>query len=78
MQIINSGKLNANNYSEISIDKNINVFGPKPKAQLRVSDELTKTLKGKPDQEKQEEIIRYFLRNHKISRVYEDKYEITI
>ena len=34
---------------------------------------FTKSLKGKTEAEKQEEVIRYFLRNHKITMVYEDE-----
>ena len=78
MKIIGAKELNANNYRAISIHKNINVFGSSLKDGIMTSEPLTKTLKGKSDQEKMEEGIRYFIRNHTISMLYEDKHEVSI
>lgn len=78
MKINGARELNANNYRAISIHKNINVFGTSYKDRIRVSEPITKGLKGKNDDEKIEEVIRYFLRNHKIAMLYESRHEFII
>jgi len=72
MKIIGASALNANNYKKISMHKNINVLGSSVTGKIKTSEDFTKSLKNKTPQEKQEEVIRYFLRNHKIIMVYED------
>lgn len=83
MDIKNAGVLNANTYDFISICRNVNVnqvrntwgnknikdnvsFNP-------VGTKFTSTLKGLTDEEKMNEIIRYFLRSNTI---YEIIYEV--
>ena len=78
MKILGARALNANNYSKISLYKNINVLGPSYKGKLKVSDEFTKSLKGKTDKEKRDEVTRYFLRNHYISMLFQDCEDIGI
>ena len=78
MKINGVNALNANDYRKISIHKNINVLGSSSTDKLKVSDDFTKSLKGKPDDEKIEEVVRYFLRNHKIAMLYESRYEFII
>ena len=78
MKILGVSALNANNYSKISMHKNINVLGSSDKGKLEVSDKFNKSLKGKSDLEKRDEILRYFLRNHQISTIYEDTHDIVI
>ena len=73
MKIIGASALNANDYKKISIHKNINVLGSSVVGRIKPSEVFTKSLKGKTEAEKQEEVIRYFLRNHKITMVYEDE-----
>ncbi len=72
MKIIGASALNANNYMKISIYSNINVLSSNTNGKIKTSEDFTKSLRGKTPQEKQEEVIRYFLRNHKIKMVYED------
>ena len=78
MKILGARALNANNYSKISLYKNINVLGSSYKGNLKVSDEFTKSLKGKTDKEKRDEVTRYFLRNHDISMLFQDCEDIAI
>ena len=78
MKINGANILNANNYRAISIHKNINVFGCSSNNGIMTSKPLTKTLKGKSEEYKIEEIIRYFLRNHTIAMLYEDKNEVSL
>ena len=78
MEINGSNALNANNYKKISINKNINVLAPSKNSKFQTNHSFTKSLRGKTDDEKKEEIIRYFLRNHKISMVYEDTKDVLI
>lgn len=78
MRINGANILNSNNYKAISIHKNVNVLGTSYKNNLKVSKPLTTSLKGKKDQEKLEEIIRYFLRNHKIVMLHENRNEFII
>ena len=78
MEINGSNALNANNYKKISINKNVNVLAPSKNSKFQTNHSFTKSLRGKTDDEKKEEIIRYFLRNHKISMVYEDTKDVLI
>ena len=78
MEINGSNALNANNYRKISMHKNINVLAPNKNSKFQTNHSFTKSLRGKTDEEKREEVIRYFLRNHKISMVYEDNKDILI
>lgn len=78
MKILGTSALNANNYRKISMYKNINVLGSSNTTNLKVSESLSKLLKGKTDQEKRDEVLRYFLRNHHISTIYEDSHDIVI
>jgi hypothetical protein len=72
MKIIGASALNANDYKKISMHKNVNILGSSIKGRIKASEDFTKSLKNKTEAEKQEEVIRYFLRNHKITMVYED------
>ena len=78
MRINGANVLNSNNYTKISIMDNINIHGNYYKNAIKVSEPLTKSLKGKSDQFKIEEIIRYFLRSHKIAMIYEGPQEVVI
>ena len=78
MKILGMSALNSNNYRKISMYKNINVLGSNNKENLEVSDRFNKSLKGKSDIEKRDDIVRYFLRNHQISLLYEDEKDIII
>ncbi len=78
MKILGASALNANNYRKISIHSNINVLGSSDKSKLKTNEDFTKSLRSKTEAEKQEEVIRYFLRNHKITMVYEDVEEYYI
>jgi len=78
MKILGTSELNANNYKKISMHKNINVLGTSNKDNIKVSESFSKSLKGKTDQEKRDEVVKYFLRNHHISAVYEDSHDIVI
>ena len=76
MNINGAGALNANKYKSISIGKHVNVKGQASKDNLVVSDVFTKSLKGMSDQEKREEILKYFIRNHTITLIKEDEKNI--
>lgn len=83
MNIDNAKSLNANTYDFISVCKNINVhqirdvWGNKVKKGSvplnAIGDKFTSTLRGLTDEEKVNEIIRYFLRNNTICEI-EDYY----
>lgn len=84
MDIKNTKSLNANTYNFISICRNVNVnqtrdtwanrniFGNAP-TEL-VGKRFTSTLKGLSDEEKMNEIIRYFLRNNTIYEIIDEVY----
>ena len=68
MRVINSKVLDSNSYNYITIFDNINVHGKRIKG-IKVSHDISKNLSGKSDLEKIEEVVRYFIRNHKIVEV---------
>lgn len=68
MEIINANVLNSNSYDFITIFDNIDVHGKSDNG-IKVSYDISKLLSYKTDSQKIEELVRYFIRNHKIVEV---------